>query len=208
MSAQAAIEKKHYTFEEYIQLEEKTGIRHEYHDGEVFAMADDVESGKGEVFAMAGGTKNHNYVAHNINSLLNSTFKSKGCRSFQENVKLEIDNGTQYIYPDILFSCSPEDLDAGFSVKNPVLIAEIISPSSETDDRGRKWRLYRRIASLRYYLLISQQQPYVELYSRKHTTALFQLQEFSSLEDIIHFPDLDFSISLQQIYDGIRFPAV
>lgn len=68
--------------------------------------------------------------------------------------------------------------------------------------------MYRRISSLRYYLLVSQQQPYVELYSRKHATALFQLQEFSSLEDIIHFSELDFSISLQQIYDGIQFTPV
>lgn len=156
---------------------------------------------------MLGDTKNHNYIAYNINSLLNNTFKSKGCRSFQENVKLDVDNGGQYIYPDIVFSCSPEDIAAGFSVKNPALIAEVVYPSSEIDDRVRKWKLYRRIPSLRYYLLISQQQPYVEMYSRKHTTSLFQFQDFTSLQDVIQFPELDFSISLQQIHDGIQFPT-
>jgi Uma2 family endonuclease len=192
MPAQPALKQKQYTFKEYVELEEQSGLRHEYVHGEVFAMA--------------SGSLNHSDIADNFHDLIRNHFRSKGCRSFQENAKLQLEDGTRYLYPDVVLTCHPEDSDATYFVQHPILIAEVLSPATEKDDRGRKWRLYRKISSLRYYLLVSQQQPYVELYSRKHATALFQLQDFSKLEDIIHFPDLDFSVSLQQMYNGIRFP--
>lgn len=192
MQAQQIIKNKYYTFDEYIQMEQESPVRYEYYHGEVFAMA--------------GASLNHNEIVSNIYSLLKSTFKPKGCRTFQESAKLEVEPDDVYVYPDVVLTCHPEDVVSEYLIKNPVLIAEVVSPSSENYDRGKKWRQYRRLISLRYYLLVSQQQPYIELYSRRTFTSLFQLQDFSKMEEIIYFPDLDFSISLQQVYDGIRFP--
>ncbi len=192
MQAQQIVKPEHYTFDEYIKMEQESPIRYEYYHGEVFSMA--------------GATLNHGDIADNINECFKHGLKSKGCRSFQENAKLEVELDGIYVYPDVILTCHPDDVTSEYLIKNPVLIAEIISPSSENYDRGKKWRYYRKLSSLRYYLLVSQQQPYIELFSRKTSTSLFQLQDFSNMDEVIHFPDLDFSISLQQVYDGIRFP--
>lgn len=173
-------------------MEKKSMVRYEYYHAEVFSMA--------------GASLNHNEVVSNINILLRNKFKPNGCRSFQENAKLEVEPGGIYMYPDVVLTCHPDDVTSEYLIKNSVLIAEVGSPSSENYDRGRKWRHYRRLTSLCYYLLVSQQQPYIELFSRKTSTSLFQLQDFSNMEEMIHLPDLDFSISLQQVYDGIHFP--
>lgn len=192
MQAQQTRKNDHYTFDEYIKMEKESPIRYEYYHGEVFSMA--------------GATLNHGDIADNINECFKHASKSKDCRSFQENAKLEVEKNGIYVYPDVVLTCHPDDVRSEYLIKNPVLIVEVTSPSSENYDRGKKWRYYRRISSLRYYLLVSQYQPYVELYSRKSATSLFQLQDFSSMEDIIHFPEPEFSISLQQVYDGIQFP--
>jgi Uma2 family endonuclease len=194
MAAPAVISKKHYSFKEYLQLEQDEGIRYEYH--------------KGEVFAMAGGSMNHSDIANNITSNIKTAIADRGCRAFQEGIKVEIGKDFTYVYPDVVLTCNTKDLEDGYIIRHPLLVAEVLSPSTENYDRGTKSIMYRKIPSLRYYLLVSQNEPLVQLYSRNASTALFQIQDFSSMDDIIQFPELNFTLSLSQIYYRIKFEAL
>lgn len=193
MQADSFIKKKHYSFKEYLKLEEQDHIRYEYY--------------KGEVFAMAGASLNHGDIVSNINGLLRATFRNKGCRSFQESYKLELLQDDYYVYPDVVLTCDPEDIQAEYILKHPVLIAEVLSPSTESYDRKIKFHRYNRLPSLKYFLFVSQERPFVELYSRPNVATLFQYQFFYKMEDAIHFPELNFQLKLQDMYEGITFPA-
>ncbi len=185
--------KKHYSFEEYLKLEEQDHVRYEYY--------------KGEVFAMAGASLNHGDIVYNLNASIKSVFSKRGCRSFQESYKLELLQDSYYVYPDVVLTCDPEDVKAEYILKHPVLIAEVLSPSTESYDRKIKFHRYNRLQSLKYFLFISQERPFAELYSRPDVATLFQFQFFDKMEDFINFPELDFQLQLQDIYEGIIFPA-
>lgn len=189
MAAEAIPAKKKYSFEEYLQLEQQEGVRYEYHNGEVFAMA--------------GGTFNHSDISFNVNSALNSEFRKRGCRSFQADVKVQLRNGENYLYPDVVLTCNVEDANEKQFIKHPVLIVEVLSPSTESHDRNVKWHQYRRIPSLKYFLFVSQEKFFVELYSRTQPNALYTYQAFENIEDIIEFSELQFSLPLKEIYENI-----
>ncbi len=191
MGAEAISLKRRYSFEEYLKLEKQEGIRYEYYSGEVYTMA--------------GGSMNHSDVSDNINGVLKSAFAEKECRSFQENLKIELGKGKSYVYPDVVLTCNNADVEDGYIIRNPLLIVEVLSPSTESYDRNVKWHQYRRMSSLKYFLFVSQERPFVEMYSRSQPNALYVYQAFDDMEDVIQFPELDFSLSLQQIYNKIRF---
>lgn len=111
-----AIGKKKYTYEEYLQLEKDTEVRHEFWNGEVFAMA--------------GGSRNHNEISGNISASLNSYFRPNGCKAYQADVKLKFQEGNYYVYPDVVLTCDKDDNDA-YLVKKPSLIVEVLSKSTE-----------------------------------------------------------------------------
>ncbi|MEM8622829.1 MAG: Uma2 family endonuclease [Pseudomonadota bacterium] len=125
-------------WEEYLALEERTGVRHELVEGIAYAMV--------------GGTQAHNLIAMNLSGPLNAVRGS--CRVFQQGMKLRIraftgDNG---VYPDVMLCCDPSDDNALF-VERPSFIAEIHSPSSERTDQGEKLLRYQAIPTLKEYLV-------------------------------------------------------
>jgi Uma2 family endonuclease len=182
--------KTKYTYQEYLQLERDTDIRHEFWNGEVFAMA--------------GGKRSHNEIALNVTSLLNNTFRPKGCKTYINDVKLELQVGNYYVYPDVLLTCDKDDNDE-YLVKKPSLIVEVLSKSTETYDRSVKLAQYRKIKSLRYYILVSQAKPMVEVYGRQNETSIFTYEVYESLEEIVQLPALDFVLPMTEIYKYIIF---
>jgi Uma2 family endonuclease len=112
-------EKKYYTYEQYLLLEQETGVRHEYY--------------KGEVFAMAGGTKRHNRLTTKIFRLFDDIFSNKGCETYVSDVKLELAHLDHYVYPDVIVTCHPEDLanDEMVYVNHPNILVEILSKSTQ-----------------------------------------------------------------------------
>ena len=185
------VEKKKYTYEEYLLLTEQSDVRYEFWNSEVFAMA--------------GGSKNHNEITGNIHFCLRDHFRPKGCRTFAEGVKLELQKNQYYVYPDILLTCDPTDSDEYF-VKSPSLIVEVLSPGTETYDRSVKLAQYRKIKSLRYYLLVSQSQPFVEIFARTNENELFTYDVAEGMEAVIQMPAIDFSLPINTIYEYIDFP--
>lgn len=144
----------HYiTPEEYLTGELKTKLRHEYIDGQVFAMA--------------GASENHNRITLNIAFQLRSVARGTPCGVFMNDMKIRLYQGARFYYPDVVVCCDSHDSDPYFK-DHPCLIAEVLSYSTRKTDRREKWLAYREISQLRYYLLVNSKQPKVEYYQRNN----------------------------------------
>lgn len=178
------------TVEEYFELEKKSEIRHEYFNGEIYAMA--------------GSTMNHNEVVANIRSGFAAHFRPQGCRVFAENVKLKVSD-VYYPYPDVMVTCAPSDVSGTYIVEHPSILVEVLSKTSEHTDRVFKLKQYKAIPSLQYYLLVSQYDYSVGIYSRLEWTDLWTYHTFHQVDDIVRLDAFDFEISLRAIYENIEF---
>jgi len=144
-----ALKIAYFTPDEYLAGELCAKLRHEYIDGEIFAMA--------------GASENHNRIALNIGWHLRSAVRSHLCGVFMNDMKIRINNGERFYYPDVSICCDPNDSEAYFK-DHPCFIAEVLSSSTAKTDRREKWLAYRDIPSLRYYLLVNSKKPQVEYY--------------------------------------------
>ena len=153
---------------------------------------------------MAGGSRLHNTIGFNIASLLRENFNPKGCETYFNDVKLELQIGNYYVYPDVLLTCDKDDNDA-YLVKMPSLIVEVLSESTEAYDRSTKLAEYRKIKSLRYYLLVSQARPMVEVYGRQNNTSILTYEVYERIEEIVQLSALDFALPMSEIYKYITF---
>lgn len=144
-----------YRYEEYLAYERDSGVKHEYEDGEITAMA--------------GGSRRHNALASRISAALEAARKAD-CVAFQSDQRVRVLATGKATYPDASMVCGeiqgdPADL-SGQTITNPVLLVEVLSPSTEEEDRGNKWQHYQLIPSLQEYVLVSQAHPRVERYRR------------------------------------------
>ena len=143
-----------WTPEEYLAWEQAQPARHEYRDGEIFAMA--------------GASPEHNDIVANVLGELREALRDKPCRARASDQRVKVPASDLYTYPDVLVVCGQPEYDSEEppSLLNPVVIVEVLSDSTERDDRGKKFRNYRTIASLRDYVLIAQDSVWVEHYIR------------------------------------------
>jgi Uma2 family endonuclease len=180
---------KTYTFDEYIALEQTEGMRYEYWDGEVIAMA--------------GATKRHNILVQNIAFSLRPYARKKGCQVFAENVRQKLKTGERYVYPDIIYTCDLADLenDMGVWVNSPSLLIEVGSNSTQSKDFHEKRPHYTKIPSLLYYLLVSQTEYRVEVFERSIDFWKYKIIE--GVESIVELPLLGINLHLTDIYEGI-----
>ncbi len=185
--------KKYYSVEEYFELEKNSEERHEYYNGEIFAMA--------------GATLNHNRLVQNVLFILRAFAKKNGCGVFNENVKLEALRDIYYPYPDVMFTCDPNDLKENLFIRRPSIIVEVLSESTARYDRDFKLRQYKAIRSLQYYLLVSQYEVRVELFSRLNDFQ-WQYEDFVEPSQTINLEKLEIKLSLADIYEDIAFIPV
>lgn len=188
---QAQIAERKYTVSEFLEMEEKSETRHEFYDGEIFAMA--------------GTTMNHNRIVGRVRGFLGTVFFPKGCDVFAENIKVEAIENFYYPYPDVIVTCAPEDVNGTYIVRNPSILVEVLSKSSANYDRGFKLRSYQEIASLQCYMLVAQYECYIELYSRTDQEGIWTYQSFDKPETVISFDKLDFTMPVSAVYEGIVF---
>jgi Uma2 family endonuclease len=122
----------------------------------------------GEVYAMAGGTLEHNAATLATGSTLRQHLKGSPCRAFVSDVKVQVKASNSFFYPDVVVACQPSDLSDSttLSVNEPLLIAEVLSPSTAAFDRGGKFAHYRLLDSLQEYVLIDTDTPRVEVFRR------------------------------------------
>ena len=144
-----------YTYAEYLAYERDSQLKHEYDDGEILAMA--------------GGSRRHSVLAARVTAALENARKA-GCLTFQSDQRLRVVATGRATYPDVSVVCGPiqgdpADPDSS-TITNPVMIVEVLAPSTEQDDRGAKWMHYQRIPSLQEYVLVSQGEARIERYRR------------------------------------------
>ena len=183
---QAEIATRHYTPEEYFELEATSDIRHEYVEGEVFAMA--------------GASKSHNLLKGNLVAALRAEARRRSCRVYDENVRLVVQENTMYVYPDVLVTCDPADRHDAYLVRHPVLIAEILSPSTAEYDRTEKFANYQKIPSLRHYLLVSQSAWVVECF-RRDEAGQWIYTLLHEPTGVLEIPDLGLVLPLRELYE-------
>jgi Uma2 family endonuclease len=176
------------TPQEYFELEKTSEIRHEYLNGEIVAMA--------------GTSANHERIITNTVVHLGSQLLGKPCEVFASGKSLKI-NARNYTYPDLTVTCSAE-FDDYDNLINPVVIFEVLSPSTESYDRGAKFMKYRTIPSLREYVLIAQDMVYIDHYTLLEQN-IWQFQPYNSLEAVLELKSVNLRLPLEQIYARIEF---
>jgi len=186
-----AYNKKFYSTEEYLQMENEALEKHEYY--------------KGEIFAMSGAGNRHNIIAINIILSLGNSLKGKSCQPYGSDMRIHIPENTLFTYPDISIICGDiinADEDEN-TVTNPTVIIEILSPSTRNYDRGVKFMLYRAIPTLKEYILVEAESIHVEQFAI-NKEGLWQLKEFSSQNDRLSLESIDANLLLTDIYDRCK----
>lgn len=184
-----------YTMEEYLALERESDVKYEFRNGEVFAMS--------------GGTLNHDLVMGNVYDLLRERVRGKGCQVLTSNMQIKTPALLPYRYADGSVICGKietERFNGNDLLLNPVLVWEVLSASTEAYDRGDKFTYYKSIPSLKEYLLIAQHRPHVTQYV-KQNERIWYLEEFNSFSESVHLPSLGCTLSLEEVYRDVIFSA-
>ena len=199
------LDKDRYTEAEYLAFEQQTEGRWEFVPTNPLGLPG---PRVGIIRAMSGGTPDHSAIASNTITALTNALRAKDnriCRVFSSDLKIHTTDGL-ISFPDASVVCGKLGSHRGRRdiVTNPILLVEVLSPSTEAYDRGDKWGRYQNISTLRHYMLISATEPRVELYTREEESWRFQV--FSG-KVALALPALDIELSLADIYDLIEFEA-
>jgi len=184
-----AYSRKHYSIEEYLEMENAATEKHEYYQGEIFAMS--------------GAKLEHNIVVGNLFGSLKNILKGKSCRPFGSDARIYIEKNTLFTYPDISIICG-EPMSRNndkMNFLNPSVIIEVLSPSTSNYDRESKFRLYRDIPTLKEYILVDPESISIEdwfINGGGH----WELKEHSSIEDTLELQSIQVSVLLTDIYEG------
>ncbi len=171
------------SIKDYLKGELASDIRHEYYDGNVFAMA--------------GAGEKHNIISLNLASILRQKSRGTDCRAFVADMKLYIADLNRFYYPDILLVCNKDDTHEYYK-ELPCLVVEVLSPSTEAIDRREKLHAYQSMPSLQEYVMISQEEKKVELYRRDGKYWQYFLLDAG---DNLKLECLDVDITMTDIYE-------
>ncbi|CAN5503924.1 Uma2 family endonuclease [soil metagenome] len=186
-------QKKYISPEEYLELERAAFEKHEYFDGEIFEMA--------------GTSEEHANISSNINGSLHFQLKKRPCKSYQSDLRVHIPSTGLYTYPDVVVVCEkPQLLDDTYldTLINPVLIVEVLSPSTADYDKGAKFEHYRTIESLQEYILVWQDKKRVAQYT-KQTDGSWVLRDFIGESAEIVLSSIECKLTMDDIYDKVEF---
>jgi len=186
-------EKLKITTEEYLKFERASEIKHEYYDGEIFAMT--------------GAKVNHNRIGSNINRCLGNQLADRSCDVFLSDMRVKIQKVDKYTYPDVVVACGDLELeDEKFdTLLNPVVIIEILSNSTELYDRAEKFAHYRLIPSLQEYILVSQYHCKVEKFIRGDDGIWRIFDPYTNIDTKIKLESIDCQLLLSEIYHRVEF---
>ena len=186
--------KTRMTEAEYLAFERKSREKHAFY--------------RGEIFAMAGASREHNLISLNIGAELRQQLKDRRCEAYVGDLRVRIDQLGLHTYPDVVVVCGePEFLDAEVdTLLNPVLLIEVLSESTEDYDRGMKFKQYRQIPSLKEYLVVSQTEPLVEQYVRRGDT-YWELGEVRGLDQKLTLSSVGCELPFSEIFAKVVFPT-
>jgi len=185
--------KHRYTLEEYLALERESEVKYEYWDGEIFAMS--------------GGTLAHDLILVNAGNGLQALLGEKNCRVFSNNMQIKVPAAPPYRYADgsvVRGRVEVERFNGADLLINPILIIEVLSPSTEAYDRGDKFTYYKSIMSFREYLLIAQHRPHITHYV-KSEAGKWDYEEANDLDGSIYLTTIDCTLLLRDVYRDVTF---
>ncbi|MBD2578451.1 Uma2 family endonuclease [Oscillatoria sp. FACHB-1406] len=175
----------------YLKLEENSDVKHEYRQGEVYAMA--------------GASNNHVLIAGNFYVVLRNKLRGSGCLPFIADTKVRIETQNTYYYPDVVVTCDRRDRDLTNFLLYPCLIVEVLSETTEAFDRGDKFADYREIGTLQEYVLVSQTRMRVDVF-RRDREGQWVLSSYKE-GDTLHLASLDLDVAVQELYEDIELSS-
>jgi Uma2 family endonuclease len=184
--------KPRYTPAEYLSLERTSETRHEYY--------------RGEMFAMSGASREHNLIAGNLSREIGTQIMDRPCEVYQSDMRVKVATTGLYTYPDVVVVCGEPRFEDKLvdTLHNPTVVCEVLSESTEAYDRGLKFGHYRRIPSLREYVIVSQERMSVERFSRRGDE--WVLTDYLEPEQVLEIESIGCKVPLSRIYDKVRFP--
>jgi len=180
---------------EYLAFERDSEEKHEFIDGEIFAMT--------------GASRKHNLVAGSTYVAIYNQLRGKSCEIYPSDMKVRTPSTRSYAYPDITVVCGESTVDEEQQdvLLNPTLIIEVLSPTTERFDRGMKFQRYRELASLQEYILIAQDAPHIERFVRQNDD-LWQFSEARGLQASLDLTSISCQLALAAVYEQIDFDAI
>jgi len=180
------------TEQEYLALDRVADRRSEYHDGQMFLMS--------------GASNEHNLIVGEVIRNIGNTLVNSPCNVYPSDMRIQIPGRRNYVYPDVSVVCAEPQFDDKRSeiLLNPNLIIEVLSPSTQHFDRGKKFDLYRRIPSLQEYVLIAQNEPRAVAY-RRQADEIWVFSEAHGLDGNIHLHSVGCDLDLKEVYRKIVF---
>lgn len=181
---------KYISPQEYLKLERSSTQKHEYFEGEIIAMA--------------GASLVHNRMVANIMREIGSFLKDKSCEILPSDIRTSVPSFDSYMYPDATIVCGKAEIedDQFDTLINPAVIFEVLSPSTEDRDRGRKFFFYRQIPSLKEYILIDTKKYFVEV-SRRQTDNSWKFETLTGPEGYLPVTTIDYRLSFQELYKNV-----
>jgi Uma2 family endonuclease len=184
------VPRRKFTLQEYLAREETSPTRHEFY--------------RGEIFAMSGGSLSHGMIATNIAVKLSLLLANRGCRPYSSDHRTA--SAELHTYPDLVVVCGDpimSDVDP-YAITNPVVIVEVLSPSTANYDRGKKFELYWKIKTFRDYVLVDQFEPRIECFSRD-ASGLWRINVVTGLDATLNIPSLNCDLPLRDVYLDVKF---
>jgi Uma2 family endonuclease len=180
--------KMKYTIEEYLEKERASDTKHEYYQGEIFAMA--------------GTSTPHNVISVNLITSIKNSLKGKACRPYGSDFRIHIPQNSLFTYPDISIVCGEITTreNDNENLLNPIVIIEILSPSTRSYDKGKKFSLYKHIPTLKEYILVDSQALKIEAWFIT-SGSIWELKEYQDKEEQLHIQTIDVQIPLTDIYE-------
>ena len=194
--------KSKFTEEEYLEFERNSLEKHEYYRGEIFQLA-----GRRDFLSMAGAAKRHIIISRNIMRDIATALRGKSCQPCGSDMRIFIPENTLYTYPDLSIICGDAmsmliEENKEFA-SQPIVIIEILSPSTRAYDKGEKFVLYRAIPSLKEYILIDTDAVHIEAF-RINERGNWELEEYKSLADKFPVPSVGIELFMQDIYEDTK----
>ena len=180
------------TPKEYLDWEEKQPIKYEYMNGQVFAMT--------------GGTIPHNEISVNLAVALKNHLRGKGYKVLMADAKLGVSENGPFYYPDVMVTCDERDRRATKVIYHPCLVVEVLSPGTEAFNRGKKFKNYRDISTLKEYVLIDAREMAVECF-RPNENGVWELYNYGEGDEVT-LTSVDFSFPIEMLYEEVFLEGV
>ncbi len=186
--------KAYVSARQYLDQERQAEYRSEYWDGEIVGMA--------------GASRSHNRITRNLTRWLTALLEGSGCEAFATETRVRVQECSAYFYPDMLIVCGDIQADEADvdTILNPTVLMEVLSPSTEAVDRGKKLTCYRTLPSLQTYVLIAQDTPRIDLYERQ-TDDRWMLSTLTGLNGRLVLEAVAVTLPLMDIYRNVELPS-